>query len=66
MRLERVSGDLQKCVALIIDREHGTFACSIYETRPDVCRDLARGSGECRGEIAAKSERLRRALVVLT
>ena len=65
MRLEPVSADLQKCAALVIDREHGTFACSIYEIRPDVCRDLLRGSGECRGEIAGKGERLRRALVVV-
>ena len=30
------------------------FVCSIYETRPQVCRDLARGSGECHGEWTLK------------
>ncbi len=33
------------------------FFCSIYERRPQVCRDLARGSPECLGEIAAKGDR---------
>jgi hypothetical protein len=65
MRLERVTDSLHKCIALTIDPETGTFACSIYETRPDVCRDLERGSGACRGELANKSDRPRRALVVL-
>lgn len=32
----------------------GRFVCSIYETRPQVCRDLARGSGECHGEWTLK------------
>jgi len=68
MRLERVthSDSLQKCIALTIDASTGTFACSIYATRPDVCRDLERGSGGCRGELAAKGDRPRRALVLLT
>ncbi|WP_245844322.1 YkgJ family cysteine cluster protein [Nibricoccus aquaticus] len=26
------------------------FFCSIYEQRPQICRDLARGSPECGGE----------------
>ena len=65
MRLERVTDSLHKCIALTIDPESGTFACSIYETRPDVCRDLERGSGACRGELTTKRQRLKRALVVL-
>ena len=32
----------------------GAFVCSIYLTRPQVCRDLARGSGECHGEWTLK------------
>ena len=60
-----VNGPLHRCAALTIDPLTGTFACSIYETRPDVCRDLARGSGACRGEIDAKKERPKRALAVL-
>jgi hypothetical protein len=75
MRLERVgdgggaagvTGALHKCIALTIDPAKGSFGCSIYETRPDVCRDLARGSGACRGEIATKGDRPKRALVMLT
>ena len=65
MRLERVTDALHKCAALAIDPERGSFACSIYATRPEVCRDLTRGSGACRGELAAKGERPRRALLVL-
>lgn len=34
------------------------FFCTIYERRPQVCRDLARGSPECAGELATKSARV--------
>lgn len=33
-------------------REYG---CSIYERRPQICRDLERGSPECHGELATKA-----------
>jgi uncharacterized protein len=33
--------------------EHDFF-CTIYERRPQICRDLARGSPECEGERATK------------
>ena len=33
------------------------FFCTVYERRPQVCRDLARGSPECEGELLAKAER---------
>ena len=65
MRLAPI-GSLHKCIALTIDPELGTFACSIYETRPQVCRDLARGEGACLGELATKGDRPKRALAVLT
>ena len=65
MKIARAPGDMDRCVALEIDAAAGTFACSIYETRPAVCRDLERGSGACHGELATKRERPRRALVVL-
>jgi Fe-S-cluster containining protein len=45
------------CGALRIEPVTGRFSCSTYETRPDVCRDLARGSGACRGELEAKALR---------
>jgi uncharacterized protein len=66
MRLEHVAGSaIHKCAALAIDPVLGTFACSIYETRPEVCRELARGSDACRGELATKGDRPKRALKVL-
>ncbi len=33
------------------------FFCTVYERRPQVCRDLARGSPECAGELALKAAR---------
>ena len=33
------------------------FFCTAYEIRPQVCRDLARGSPACAGERAAKQDR---------
>ncbi|MEO8183549.1 MAG: YkgJ family cysteine cluster protein [Deltaproteobacteria bacterium] len=45
------------CSALRIEPTSGRFVCGAYETRPDVCRDLARGSGACRGELEAKATR---------
>lgn len=66
MRLERVTGTpMHKCIALAIDATSGSFACSIYETRPEVCRDLERGSSACRGELSTKADRPKRALIVL-
>jgi Fe-S-cluster containining protein len=45
------------CKALVIDPAARRYVCSIYEMRPDVCRALERGSGQCRGELATKAER---------
>lgn len=36
------------------------FFCAVYEKRPQVCRDLARGSAACEGELAAKADRVAR------
>ena len=49
------------CAALgiepaVVAGEPDRFVCAIYETRPQVCRDLARGSGECHGEWTMKRE----------
>jgi hypothetical protein len=52
-----------KCAALAVrataDGAAGgrEFFCTIYERRPQVCRDLARGSPQCEGEIALKGGR---------
>jgi Fe-S-cluster containining protein len=45
------------CIALTCDSAAGTFHCSVYERRPDVCRVLERGSGHCAAERAEKAER---------
>lgn len=46
------------CAALKVRRD-GTqgieFFCTIYEQRPQICRDLARGSPECAGELTTKA-----------
>lgn len=41
------------CVALRVDASE-RLLCSIYEERPDVCRALVRGSGQCRGDFETK------------
>lgn len=49
------------CAALAVRAtEDGAreFFCTIYDKRPQTCRDLARGSPECEGELAAKAERV--------
>jgi Fe-S-cluster containining protein len=45
------------CAALRVEPESGRFVCGVYETRPEVCRDLQRASPACLGERHAKSER---------
>jgi len=65
MRLEPAGDGLYRCAALTIDPAQGTFACSVYDRRPDVCRDLEHGSAACAGELHAKADRPRRALAVL-
>jgi Fe-S-cluster containining protein len=45
------------CAALRVEKSSGQHVCSAYDTRPQTCRDLARGSGACLGEIATKRDR---------
>jgi Fe-S-cluster containining protein len=45
------------CAALLVEPESGRLVCDVYETRPDVCRDLQRASPACLGERHAKAER---------
>jgi len=45
------------CGALVVDAQSGRWMCGAYATRPQVCRDLARGSGQCLAELDAKAER---------
>jgi Fe-S-cluster containining protein len=37
------------CAALV--RRDGRWACSVYERRPQVCRDFERGADACRYEL---------------
>lgn len=49
------------CAALAVKRDATgapDFFCTIYEQRPQICRDLARGSPECAGELATKATRV--------
>lgn len=50
------------CSALVVDPEARTFVCSIYAMRPDVCRSLEPGSGQCRAD---RHEKVDRTLVAL-
>jgi hypothetical protein len=54
-----------RCAALAVDARAGSFACSIYPMRPDVCRALERGSPACLGELEAKRARPAELLVQL-
>ncbi len=65
MRLGGSDG-AQHCGALSLDPAAATLSCSIYERRPQVCRDLERAGDACRAERAAKAERPARALLTLT
>jgi len=51
-----------RCSALEVHADTGELRCRAYESRPQVCRDLARGSPECEAERAAKAERPKLAL----
>ncbi|HTQ42984.1 MAG TPA: YkgJ family cysteine cluster protein [Polyangiaceae bacterium] len=52
------------CAALRIEAS-GRFVCRVYETRPDVCRDLERGSPQCAAERFTKADRAAERLVNL-
>lgn len=45
------------CSALNVNQAERSFTCGTYETRPQVCRDLARGGGACRAELESKQVR---------
>lgn len=53
-----------RCAALTVAR--GEYACAIYERRPQLCRDLARGGPACEHEVATRFEQTRRRLAVVT
>lgn len=49
------------CIALVV--RAGSFACTIYDRRPEICRELERGSSACREEIELKKGRARRVML---
>jgi hypothetical protein len=52
------------CAALRIELS-GRFVCTVYENRPDACRDLERESPQCAGELFLKAGRVAARLVQL-
>jgi len=62
MRIGHTHG-IGHCAALVPAKD-GTFLCSVYDRRPQVCRDLERGSGACAGELETKGDRPRRLLAL--
>lgn len=64
MRMTQTEG-IGHCAALVPAKD-GTFLCSVYERRPQICRDLAEASPQCRGERVTKEGRPRRLLAILT
>jgi Fe-S-cluster containining protein len=49
------------CAALVVGAD-GKFACAVYDRRPQVCRDLQRGTPACLGELATKRSRALRVI----
>jgi len=57
------------CLALHITNPKGqlpVYHCQIYERRPQVCRELARGKAACRTELLAKEAAVRKKYGSLT
>jgi Fe-S-cluster containining protein len=52
------------CAALRIELA-GRFVCTVYEARPDACRELERESPQCAGELYTKAGRASARLVQL-
>ncbi len=49
------------CLALQVMTPRGeapVFFCAIYEKRPQVCRDLARGKNACQTELRSKADKV--------
>lgn len=45
------------CAALRVEPASSQFVCGAYELRPETCRELERGSAQCRAEREAKADR---------
>jgi uncharacterized protein len=53
------------CAALSYDMPSKEWRCGTYETRPQTCRDLERGSSQCEAERDAKAARPHALLLLL-
>lgn len=53
------------CGALVLDVASATYSCSVYASRPEVCRTLERDSSACAGERTTKAGRPHRMLALL-
>jgi Fe-S-cluster containining protein len=53
--------EAEHCAALRVE-PGGRFVCSVYDQRPDVCRELVRADPACAAELALKRRRTRVAL----
>lgn len=49
------------CAALVV--KDGRWSCGVYERRPQLCRDLARGGDACRNEVEARFHETRARLL---
>jgi Fe-S-cluster containining protein len=54
-RIAELAPGIRACAALRV--ANGTFECAIYARRPNVCRELERGSPVCAGERERKGVR---------
>jgi len=54
------------CAALVVDAMSGVFFCSVYDSRPNVCRELVRGSPACAGELVNKGDRPAQLVLLLS
>jgi uncharacterized protein len=52
------------CAQLAVDHA-GRFVCKVYETRPEVCRELERASPACEGELDRKANTATQSFVAL-
>jgi uncharacterized protein len=52
------------CAALRVEPA-GRFVCTVYETRPNACRELERASAQCHGELFTKKGRAAARLIEL-
>ena len=53
-----------RCAALEVRELEGAYFCTIYDRRPQTCRDLGRGSPQCEAERIRKDTAARAAITL--